>query len=326
MILAGDIGGTKTVLALLDSDDGVREPAVEKRFASKDFASLDEIVAAFLAETNARPTVATFGIAGRIAGRRVRTTNLPWHIDADALEHAFGIRRVALINDVQAIALAVPHLRDDELCVLHEGRREEKGCIGVVAPGTGLGESFLTWSGTAWQAWPTEGGHTSFAPVTLEQLELLQYLERRYGHVSFERVCSGSGVPNIYDYLVASGRYEEPDWLREQVRTAADITPVIVEAGLARTTPICIAALDLFVRVLGGVLGNMALRVMATGGLYLGGGIPPRIVERLRKRDVRDAICFKGRFREWLSVIPVSVILDPKAALHGAAWHALESD
>ena len=173
-------------------------------------------------------------------------------------------------------------------------------------------------------AWPSEGGHTSFAPVTHEQLELLQYLERRYGHVSFERVCSGSAIPNIYDYLVATGRYEEPDWLREGIKESRDPTPLIIEAGYERRSPICIAALDLFVRILGGVVGNMALRVIATGGLYLGGGLPPRIIPRLEKRDFLDAICFKGRFRQWLARIPVSVILDSKAALHGAAWHAID--
>ena len=208
--------------------------------------------------------------------------------------------------------------------VLNEGQREPEGVIGVIAPGTGLGEAFLTWTGSSYKAWPSEGGHVSFAPVTLEQDGLLEYLERRLGHVSFERVCSGSGIPNIYDYLVASGRYEEPEWLREAMRDAKDRTPLIIDAGYQRKAPICIAALDLFVSILGGGVGNMALKVMATGGLYLGGGLPPRILSRLQRQDFLDAICYKGRFRDWIKNIPVSVITDSKAALHGAAWHALE--
>lgn len=325
MILAGDIGGTKTVLALVDPSAGPAHPVREERFASKEYDSLDAIIHRFLGETHDRPTVASFGIAGRIAGRRCQATNLPWLVDADVISRDFGIPEVHLLNDLQAVAVAVPHFGAEDVCVLNEGKKDPTGVIGVIAPGTGLGEAFLTWTGSRYQAWPSEGGHSSFAPVTPEQLALLEYLEPRFGHVSFERVCSGSGFPNIYDYLVATSRYEEPEWLREGIRDAKDPTPLLMGAGYERRAPICIAALDLFVRILGGVLGNMALRVLATGGLYLGGGLPPRILSRLRKPDFLDAICYKGRFRDWLTKIPVSVILDPKAALHGAAWDALDA-
>jgi glucokinase len=325
MILAGDIGGTKTLLALVDGAAGVKQPVHEARFASKDYGSLDEIIDKFLAGSDHKPAAASFGIAGRVSGRQCRTTNLTWLVDADAIGRNFGIPRVHLLNDVQAVATAVPHLEADELHVLNDGRKEPQGVIGVIAPGTGLGEAFLTWSGSRYRAWPSEGGHASFAPVTQEQLDLLEHLERRFGHVSFERVCSGSGFPNIYDYLVATGRYEEPHWLREGIKAAKDPTPLIMDSGYERKAPICIAALDLFVRILGGVVGNMALKVMATGGLYLGGGLPPRIIPRLEKRDFLEALFYKGRFREWLSKVPVFVILDPKAALHGAAWDALEA-
>lgn len=325
MILAGDIGGTKTALALIDPAVGVRQPVYQEKFPSKEHDSLADIVSLFLAKTDGNPMAASFGIAGRVSGRRAKTTNLPWVVDADALSRDFAIPRVHLLNDLQATAMAVPHLEADEVHALNEGQKEPEGAIGVVAPGTGLGEAYLTWSDGRYHAWPSEGGHTSFAPVTQEQLELLEYLGRRFGHVSFERVCSGSGVPNIYDYLVATGRYDEPDWLRDGIKEAADPTPLIMNAGYERKAPICIATLDLFVRILGGVLGNMALKVIATGGLYLGGGVPPRILSRLQKRDFLDAICYKGRFRDWLARIPVSVILDPEAALHGAAWDALEA-
>jgi glucokinase len=326
MILAGDIGGTKTVLALYTQEQGVRKPLREERFPSREFESLDAILRKFLDDTGARPAAASFGVAGPIIDQKCRVTNLPWMIDAAALARDFDIPTVHLLNDLQAVATAVPHLEKDEVCVLNEGAPDPTGNIGVIAPGTGLGEAFLTPEGDRYRAWATEGGHASFAPVTLEQLELLAFLERRFGHVSFERVCSGSGFPNIYDYLVASGSYEEPEWLRKELAEAKDPTPIIMEAGYQRKAPICIAALDLFVHILGGVLGNMALRVMATGGLYLGGGVPPRILSRLQKRDFLDAICYKGRFREWISRIPVYVILDSKSAIRGAAWDALDAD
>ncbi len=324
MILAGDIGGTKTLLALIDPEVGVAHPVREERFPSGDYASLEAVLAEFLTESDPRPAAACFGLAGRVHGRQCKTTNLPWLIDADLISRDFGIPQVHLLNDLQAVAASVPHLEGEDICVLNEGQRDPGGVIGVIAPGTGLGEAFLTWTGSRYEAWPSEGGHVSFAPVTVEQLELLEFLERRFGHVSFERVCSGSGFPNIYDYLVASGRYQEPEWLREGIREAKDRTPLIMQAGFERKAPICIAALDLFVRILGGVAGNMALKVIATGGLYLGGGLPPRILSRLQQQDFLDAICYKGRFRDWIKNIPVSVVLDSKAGLHGAAWYALE--
>jgi glucokinase len=161
--------------------------------------------------------------------------------------------------------------------------------------------------------------------VTREQVELLDYLEPRFGHVSFERVCSGSGIPNLYDFLRMQNLYNEPEWLLEALAQAPDPTPVIINTALSGKARICIATLDLFVRILGGVVSKLALQVFATGGLYLGGGIPPRILPRLQRPDFLEAICYKGRFSDWVSRIPVHVILDPKAALHGAAWHALET-
>ena len=324
MILAADLGGTKTVLALFDAAEGMERPLYEETFSSRQYDSLEAIVDAFLEATMARPQAACFGVAGPVINRRAQITNLPWVINADALSQTFDIPQVHLLNDLQASAIAVPHLPDDAVCTLNVGQRDPTGTIGVIAPGTGLGEAFLVWTGQCYQSCPTEGGHVSFSPVTHEQLELLDYLEPRFGHVSFERVCSGSGMPNLYDYLSQTGRYDEPDWLLDALAQASDPTPVIINTALAHKARICVATLDLFVRILGGVVGNMALKVFATGGLYLGGGIPPRILSRLQRPDFLEAICYKGRFRDWVARIPVHVILDPKAALHGAAWHALE--
>ncbi len=326
MILAGDIGGTKTILALVDAAVGARRPLREETFASREHDSLESIVGRFLAGEDRRPTAASFGLAGRVEGRTARITNLPWTIDADSIGREFGIDEVHLLNDLEAVATAVPRLEDGDLKVLNPGRRDPQGVIGVIAPGTGLGEAFLTWSGDRHRAWPSEGGHVSFAPATAEQSELLHFLEARFGHVSFERVCSGSGFPNLYHFLVETGRHDEPDWLRDRLAAASDKTPVLMGAALEGTSPACVAALDLFVGILGSVVGNMALKLLPAGGLYLGGGIPPRILSRLEQPDFAAAIRQKGRFGDWVAEVPLSVILDPNAALHGATWDALDSE
>jgi glucokinase len=325
MILAGDIGGTKTILALFAREQGVRHPLRAQRFPSREHASLEAIISTFLADVDEQPTTASFGVAGPVANRKAHITNLPWTIDADEISKAFAIPDVHLLNDLQAIAMAVPHLASDDIYTLNTGHAIPRGTIGVVAPGTGLGEAFLVWSGIGYQAYPTEGGHTSFAPVTHEQLRLLEYLQPRFEHVSFERVCSGSGIPNLYDYLSSGAQYEEPDWLRQALAEVEDPTPVIVNTALARKAQICVATLDLFTHILAGIVGDMALKMFATGGLYLGGGIPPRILTRLQEPDFLEAVTYKGRFRHWVARIPIHVILNPSTALHGAAWHGFQT-
>lgn len=323
MILAGDVGGTKTVLALISLDRGVEDPVREERFPSGAHESLEAVITKFLSGSDVEVEAASFGVAGPVVNGEAHITNLPWTIRADSIGKAFNIPRVHILNDLQAIATAIPHQAPNEFHTLNDGQRDPTGTIGVIAPGTGLGEAFMVWTGDRYLACPTEGGHASFGPVTHEQVKLLAYLEPRFGHVSFERVCSGGGIPNLYDFVRSQRRYEEPDWLRAELAAAKDQTPIIVTAAQELKAEICIATLDLFVRILGGVVGNMALRVFATGGLYLGGGIPPRILSRLEKPDFLEAIRAKGRFRGWISRIPVHVILDPKVALHGAAWDGL---
>jgi glucokinase len=303
LILAGDIGATKTALALVDG-----EPVHQARFESRDYESFDRIVAEFLGEARYEPERACFGVAGPVSDRKCRTTNLPWLVDADRIEREFGIPRVKLINDLVAVATAVPHLREHELAVLQDGERDPHGAIGIVAPGTGLGQASLTWTGEGYRAWPSEGGHSSFAPNSSQQVALLAFLSERYGHVSDERACSGSAVPDLYEFLAG--------------RPADEPAPAILGAR----TPESIAVLDLFVGILGGIAGDMALRMLATGGLYLGGGIPPRILDRLKQPDFLDAFRAKGRFHDWLARIPVAVILDPDAALRGAALAGLVPD
>ncbi len=324
MILAGDIGGTKTVLALYRPDDRLGEPYRMQRYASAEYAGLEPIVAEFLASAGATPRCAAFGVAGPVVARRVETTNLPWTIDAAEMEVGFGIPRVDLLNDLQATAAAVPHLQATDVVTLHPGKAEAAaaGVIAVVAPGTGLGIAFLVPTEGGHDAFPTEGGHMSFGPCTAVESDLLLFLRQRFGHVSYERIASGSGLPNIYDFLLTTGRYPVPTWLSDALAVAADRTPVIVEAALGQRAEICVATLDLFVHVLGGVVGSAALLLMPTGGIYLGGGIPPRLLARLRQADFLEAIHAKGRSRAVLQRIPIHVMLDAEAALHGAVWHA----
>jgi glucokinase len=321
-ILAGDLGGTKTVLALYRPNDPIEQPYRSEKFPSGDYHDLDSIVERFLDEAGETPRAAAFGVAGPIVAGKAHITNLKWDIDPERLGRFFNITSLGLLNDLQATALAVPHLAPEDRCTLSPGIPEPDGLIAVIAPGTGLGMAFLVPGPGGYRAFPTEGGHMSFAPRGDVEAELHAFLRDRLGHVSFERICSGIGLPNIYDFLHSSGRYQEPAWLGEELAGADDRTPVIVNAALANKAHICTAALDIFVRALAGALGNMSLVLLPMGGVYLGGGIPPRILERLQQPDFLESIRDKGRFRTLLERIPVHVILDPQAALHGAAWHA----
>lgn len=323
-LLAGDIGGTKTVLGLYTAERGPRAPLRSATFDSRDHASLDEIVRQFLRAEGASVNRAAFGIAGPVTGRRVTVTNLPWVVDADRLSDMIGAP-VVLLNDLVSVAAAVPNLAESELHALNDRPAQPGGTIAVVAPGTGLGEGFLTWDGERYRAYPSEGGHAGFGPETPRQRALLAYLLERYDRVSWERVASGSGVPNLYDFLLSTGEYDEPGWLQKALSAAEDPTPVILQAGLSGDPPcpLCDAVLDLFVRLLGSEAGNMALKVFATGGVYLGGGIPPHILPALMDGRFMAAFRAKGRFVDLLSEIPIHVIDNPRAALLGAAGYGL---
>ncbi len=325
LLLAGDIGGTKTALTVFSAETGPRRPLARANFASGDHASLEAIVQTFLAGQALPITRASIGVAGPVIEGRVHVTNLPWVVDEQSLRQVLGAP-VHLLNDLESIALVIPFLEPTDLETLNVGQPEPRGPLGVVAPGTGLGEAFLVWDGAKYLPHATEGGHTDFGPTNQEQLGLLGYLLPRFGHVSYERVCAGIGLPNIYAYLKDSGRFAEPNWLREQLASAHDLTPVIVQAALDNTAPICAEALDMFVSILGSEAGNLAVKVLATGGVYLGGGIPRRILPKLREPVFLRAFTHKGRFSDLLSRIPVYVILHPEAALLGAAFHALKSE
>lgn len=323
LLLAGDIGGTKTALALFSPDAGPRRPVAEATFPSGAYASLEAIVTQFLAGKDARLAQASFGIAGPVVDCRAQVTNLPWQVDGHALSQAVQVP-VLLLNDLEAIAHAVPSLTGSDLVALNPGEPVPRGPVAVIAPGTGLGEAFLVWEAGRYRPYASEGGHADFAPTTPTQVELLIYLQARFGHVSYERVCSGRGLPNMYSFLKDRGHFTEPGWLREQLAAADDPTPVIVQVALEKKADLGAAALDMFVAILGSEAGNLALKVMAIGGVYLGGGIPPRILPRLKEAAFMQAFTRKGRFSELLARVPVHVIANPKVALYGAACHGLE--
>lgn len=328
MLLAGDIGGTKTVLAVFSAETGAHTPLAEMTFPSGRYGRLEAIVREFLGQVPMPIDHACFGVAGPVVAGQARITNLPWVMDEMQLREAFGWRSVRLLNDLEAIAYSLPILVPDDVCTLSAGESVPRGNLAVIAPGTGLGEAFLTWEGSHYRAHASEGGHASFAPINSLQIGLLTYLHERmgHGHVSCERVCSGLlGIPNIYAYLKDIEHAEEPAWLAERLLGAADPTPVIVNAAQDRSNPseLCVATLHTFVSILGAEAGNLALKVMATCGMYIGGGIPPRILPMLQDPVFLDSFRHKGRFRELLTSVPVHVILNPKAALLGASARGL---
>jgi glucokinase len=326
MLLAGDIGGTKTNLAIFSSETGWRVPYAEATFPSADYSSLETLVHEFLAQHDFAIDRASFGVAGPVVAGRANITNLPWMMEVTQLQQALHIPSVRLLNDLDAIAHAVPYLESQDLHTLNKGQAVSGGAIAVIAPGTGLGEAFLTWNGSHYQAHTSEGGHADFAPTDTFQVELLRYLLTRFPHVSFERICSGKGLPNIYAYLKDIGYAEEPQWLGEELAATHDRSPIIVNNALdkEKACELCVATLNTFVSILAAEAGNLALKVLATGGVYIGGGIPPRILSYLDSERFMKAFTHKGRFTQMLAQMPVHVILNPKVALLGAAIHGFE--
>jgi glucokinase len=321
MLLAGDIGGTKTHLALYTPEGGPT-PQVQATFKSTEYATLEAVVKQFLDDAKLPVDKAVFGVAGPVVDGWSRITNLPWMISEVTLRQELGIRDVELINDLEATANAIPHLPASDLYALNDAP-PQSGTKGVIAPGTGLGEAILFFQQGRYHVIASEGGHVDFAPVNLMEIRLLRQLLGKFGHVSYERVCSGSGLPNIYAYLKKEGFAEELPEVREALKEAADPTPIIVQSAMAGGSELCIATLNTFVSILGAEAGNLALKLMATGGIYLGGGIPPKILPKLKDGTFMASFVNKGRFAELLARIPVYVILNEATALFGAACYGL---
>ena len=320
MILAGDIGGTKTILALFERD-GLFAPAVEETFPSQKHKTFDEIVDVFLARHKPKIALACVGVAGPVKDGRCEATNLPWVVDASQLARELGIARAWLLNDLEAYAYGIAALRPEDLAVLNEGAHDAQGNRCVVAAGTGLGEAGIFWDGTGWRPFASEGGHTDFAPTNELEIELLRYLLQRHERVSWERLVSGMGLVNIYRFLKETGREEEPPWLAEAMR-AEDPGAVIGRHARDGRSPLCAKALDVFLELYGAETGDAALKMMATGGVYVGGGIAPKNLERLKEGPFLRRFLAKGRMRALMESMPVRVILNEKTGLLGAAQGA----
>jgi glucokinase len=317
LLLAGDVGGTKTNLALFTTSDGALSLVAETHVLNAGHAGLEDVVRPFLAAERREPTAACFGIAGPVAGGRTHMPNLGWTIDATALGAALGIERVALLNDLEATAYGIAVVPPDQVRVLNPGAAEPRGNAALIAAGTGLGEAILYWDGARHRVSASEGGHADFGPCDGAEIAILERLMARYGHVSWERIVSGPGIHDVYDVLDVP---ETPD-VAARIRDAEDRSALITSLALAGTSARCARALEVFVGAYGAEAGNLALKALATGGVWVAGGIAPKIFPKLADGTFLRAFTNKGRFADWLARIPVKVILDPKTALRGAAAH-----
>jgi glucokinase len=322
VILAGDIGGTNARLALLEVVNGRLAFIKEQTFASREESGLESALRKFVAGAHYPIAQACVGVAGPVRQGRCEATNLPWIIDAQTLARQLHLAQVGLINDLEAKAHGVAELEDKDFEVLNPGNPDPQGNCAVIAAGTGLGQVGMFKLGAELRPFASEGGHADFAPRNRLEMGLLEYLLKRHARVSAERVLSGQGLVNIYHYLKDTGPAEEPPWLAEQMRLQ-DPAAMISQNALEGRSPLCMQALDLFVALYGAEAGNLALKLMATGGVYLGGGIAPRIIAKLREPAFMNAFTAKGRMKPLLQAMPVRVILNPKTALLGAARYAL---
>jgi glucokinase len=322
-ILAGDIGGTKTVIALFESNSDGLESLAETTFESRAHASLEEILDQFLAaHRHVKLTAACFGVAGAVIDGKSDVTNLSWMLDQENLARASGTPHAVLLNDLEAAAYGMLSLDSQDLKVLNSGAQEKVGSIAVIAAGTGLGEAFLGWDGERHHVHASEGGHASFAPRSDQEVELLRFLRAEFGgRVSTERVLSGPGLHNIYRFMRQTSKEEEPSWISERMREE-DPSAVISELALESRDDCCARSLELFVSIYGAEAGDITLRYMATGGVFIGGGIAPKILPALESGSFMKAFTEKGRFTELMTSIPVRVALEPRVPLLGAARHA----
>ncbi|MGV6858977.1 MAG: glucokinase [bacterium] len=321
VILAGDIGGTKTVLGLFEEEsDGRLRQRVQLVYPSREYAGLEEILQDMATRASLTSvTRACFGIAGPVVNGRCRTTNLPWEVDEESLGQLLGIPRAVLLNDLEAAAYGMLYLDDDDLVDLNPTGRQVEGNVAVIAAGTGLGEAMLFWDGEKYHPIASEGGHCDFAPSTPQQDELLCWLRNRWpGHVSFERLLSGPGVFTLYQFLRDKGYADEPLAMR-QLPEGADSSAMVSECALRDHDPLCTEALRLFVEIYGAEAGNLALKSLSVGGVFVGGGIAPKILPLIHSGGFLEAFMAKGRFEELLRGMSVRVSTNALAPLIGAA-------
>jgi glucokinase len=318
MILAGDIGGTNARLAFFDVADGHFRLVSASVFPSREYSGLDQIVSRFVDASNLHPDAACFGVAGPVRNGRVEASNLPWIIDGKRLASELKLESAMLINDLEANAWGIATLDPKDVVALNQVKGAPVGNQAVISAGTGLGEAGMYWDGSRYRIFASEGGHSDFAPRNELEMDLFRYLSGRYGHVSYERIVSGPGLVNVFHFLRDTGRGTEPQWLTDEI-AHADPAPAISRAALSGRCALCEQALDLFVSVYAAEAGNLALKMMATGGVFLGGGIAPKMLPKLSGPLFMHAFVSKGRMQPLLEAIPVKVITNDKAALMGAA-------
>jgi glucokinase len=328
MILAGDVGGTKVDLVLCKFDRGQLVTVHEHKYHARDFPGLVQIVEAFLAECEkslGQPSdvlAACFGVPGPVRHGRLKLTNLPWVLDASQLAMELKIEHVFLINDLEANGYGIDELTPDQILVLSQGDPAAEGNRGLIAAGTGLGEAILVWNGRSYLPMASEGGHSDFAARNEEEIELLRYLQKTLGgRVSSERVVSGIGLANVYTFCRDVKGLPEPQWLKDRMRTE-DPNAVIGELGESGASELCVEALNIFVSAYGAEAGNLALKILATGGMYVGGGIAPKLLKKMQDGTFMKAFTDKGRLSDLLVQTPVRLILESRAALMGAAAYA----
>lgn len=321
MILAGDVGGTKCNLALFAEKNGKLEFVFRERFASKEFAKFDLIIREFL--RRAAPYLgqqkirgAGFGVAGPVIDNRIHATNLPWIVEAETLAQEVGVESIALMNDLGATGHSLQHLPPEDFCVLNVGTPVPGASRALLAAGTGLGEGILFWDGKRYKVVPSEGGHSDFSPRSDQQIELLKFMRHRYPQVSWELILSGRGFRTLHEFIAPSVKhpiFEDPD---------ADPAPFITKSGLDRSCPVCVETLDLWTNIYGAEAGNLALKVLALGGVYVAGGIAVKILPKMKDGTFFKSFQDKWHFENMLADVPVSIVLNESAPLIGAAYEA----
>ncbi len=325
MLLAGDIGGTKTAIGIFSEEKGSHTPLAEGEVHSADYPSLETIAKEFLAKSGLQVDRACFGVAGPVLAGKAKITNLPWIVDRAVLSRELNLTAVDLLNDLQAIACAVPELRPGDAEILNIGQPVAQGNIAVIAPGTGLGEAFLTWEDGQYRAHSSEGGHADFAPTDATQVRLLEFMRQRFEHVSYEHVCSGVGIPHVYEFFRDSEKTPERPEISERIAMAGDRTKAIIGAALdpGGPSPRCAAAVDTMVSIMGSEASNLALKVLAVGGVYIAGGIPLHLAPVVKSPLFLKSFRNKGRFSAMMNQVPVHLVIS-KVGLAGAAAYGLQ--
>lgn len=315
MFLVADIGGTKTQLALY-AKIGDLHPIKENTYLTRQYSDLNSILTQFLTDVPNPLNQATLAVCGTVTEDECKAVNLPWSVNASAIAGAIGIERIKLLNDLEAMAYGLLTLGQSDMRVVKSGHSEPNGTVALIAPGTGLGEAFLVWGSTGYVVCASEGGHSSFSPNSELELELYLFLRKQYGHVSFDRVCSGNGIANIHQFLVHTSKYPQISSVEDAIKTAEDATPIIVSAATEFRDSVYYLSVELFLQILAAEIGNLALRFLATGGIYIAGGVFARVRSMLAP-SFTSQISAKGRFRDFLQTIPVYEVIVPSLALSG---------